>query len=182
MAVTFSISDDLYGRICDHLAGTAEQVAFFLAQRSDGRVDHLRLVDAYMVADGLEPDGPFHVHLADEVQGQVIRWAWSADASLVEAHSHGPWGDPAAFSPTDLDGLAEWVPHVWWRLGGRPYAALVFGAQTFDGLAWTRSPTTAEPVDLLRIDGRPPRAATGRSHARLQRRARPRRSSPDVPR
>jgi hypothetical protein len=180
MAITISMPDDLYQRIHDHLTGTAEQVAFFLAQRPDGTVDHLRLVDAYLVpADDLEADGPF-VHLADQVQGQVIRWAWNADACLVEAHSHGPWDDQAAFSTTDLDGLAEWVPQVWWRLGSRPYAALVFGARTFDGLAWTRSPTAAEPVDLLHVDGRPPRAATGRSHARLQQRARARRSSPDV--
>jgi hypothetical protein len=170
MAVTISMPDDLHGRIRDHLTHTAEQVAFFLAQRPpDGTASHLRLVDAYLVpADDLESNGPVHVHLADQVQGHVIRWAWNAGACLVEAHSHAPWGDPAAFSRTDLDGLAEWVPHVWWRLGGRPYAALVFGARTFDGLAWTRSPSIAEPVDLLRIDGQPPRAATGLSHTHLQ--------------
>jgi hypothetical protein len=182
MAVTISLPDGLYRRIHDHLTGTAEQVAFLLAQRPDGIASYLRILDAYLVPpDDLEPGDPFHVHLADQIQGQVIRWAWSANACLIEAHSHGPWGDPAAFSPTDLAGLAEWVPHVRWRLGGRPYAALVFGARTFDGLAWTHSPTTAEPVDLLHVDEQPPRVATGLSHARLQQQARPR-SSPDVPR
>jgi hypothetical protein len=61
------------------------------------------------------------------------------------------------------------VPHLWWRLGGRPYAALVFGAETFDGLAWNHSPADAVPVVSLAVDGQAARVATGRSHARLQR-------------
>src|SRR5207253_2261676 len=84
----------------------------------------------------------------------LIKWAWDRDACLVEAHSH-PRGDPARLSPSDFHGLAEWVPHLWWRLRGRPYAALVFGDATVDGLAWVDGAGRPEPIrELHTTDGR----------------------------
>ena len=48
-------------------------------------------------------------------------------------------------------GLGDWVPHVRWRLPGRPYAALVFGDDSFDGLVWTGETSEAGPVAGLRV-------------------------------
>jgi hypothetical protein len=45
------------------------------------------------------------------------------------------------------------VPHLWWRLKGRPYAALVFGYESFDGVAWVASPDDPEPVGRLSVVG-----------------------------
>jgi hypothetical protein len=59
---------------------------------------------------------------------------------------------PAAFSPSDLFGLDEFVPHVRWRLKGIPYLAVVLGASDFDALVWrSRSP---EPLGSVRVGSR----------------------------
>jgi hypothetical protein len=59
--------------------------------------------------------------------------------SLIEFHSHpAPW--PAQFSGSDFHGFDEFVPHVLWRLKGRPYAAVVVAPRGFDALAWVTSP------------------------------------------
>jgi len=92
----------------------------------------------------------YHIELADVVRARVIKRAHDLGATLIEMHSHlGKW--PAQFSPSDIAGFHEWVPHVRWRLKGKPYAALVVTRRGFDGLAWIES---EEPVVAkLLIDG-----------------------------
>lgn len=137
-----------------------EQVAFFLAEPL---ADGLRLVDARaMHAADFDHQGAFHVALSDHVRPQLITWAWERGLSLVEAHTHVD-GDPVCFSPTDVSGLREWVPHVSWRLRGRPYAALVFGEKTVDGVAWSAGAGEPERIAALAVDGEPVRAMTGLS-------------------
>ncbi len=122
-----------------HLDGRAESVAFFLADWSaPDRSFCVR--DWQPIDDGTEGAGDdLHVSLSDETRLSIIRWATSQEASLIEAHSHGRRG-PAVFSPYDLSGLAEWVPHVRWRLRRRPYAAIVTTVADFDALAWVEDP------------------------------------------
>jgi hypothetical protein len=45
----------------------------------------------------------------------------------------------------DFEGFTEFVPHVRWRLRGRPYAAIVVADTTFDALAWIE-PEDPKPV------------------------------------
>jgi hypothetical protein len=52
---------------------------------------------------------------------------------------------------SDLLGFEEWVPHVRWRLQGRPYAALVCAGETWDALAWRQSTRTPEPIGAIEI-------------------------------
>ena len=56
------------------------------------------------------------------------------------------------FSPSDLWGFQAWVPHLFWRLRGRPYAALVTAGDTFDALAWVDSAEQPEQVDQIELD------------------------------
>jgi hypothetical protein len=120
--------------ITQHLRGAPERVAFLSASEKNHALevqDHLLLPDEDLEA------GPWCVQLSDAAQQRVLQWAATTSGWLIEAHSHlGIAGDPAQFSPIDLDGLHEWVPHVRWRLHGRPYAATVFAPTTVDGLAW----------------------------------------------
>lgn len=90
-----------------------------------------------------------YLELTDTARARLIKQAHDRHLCLVESHSHpGPY--PAAFSWSDLTGLDEFVPHVRWRLRGRPYAALVFAQSGFDGLAWTG--TGSEPQQVLAIE------------------------------
>jgi hypothetical protein len=101
-----------------------------------------------------------YLELTDAARARLIKQAHDRRLCLVESHSHpGPY--PAAFSYSDLAGLDEFVPHVRWRLRGRPYAALVFAKSGFDGLAWTDGARTL-PQQLVAIETETARlAATG---------------------
>ncbi len=137
-----------------------ESVSFFLAEPIP---DGLRLVDVRAMGPGdFAARTNEHVALADHVRPEVLAWASSAGLTLVEAHTH-PGGDPVCLSPTDVAGLAEWVPHVRWRLRGLPYAALVLGPATIDAVGWSGKGSAPEAVAALQIDGRPPQLMTGLS-------------------
>ena len=140
---------DLVADAWGQLHRGAEQVGFFLADfakdTSEFTIAEWCLVGTEEASDDV---GLLHVTLSDEVQAEVIQWAFATGRCLIEAHSHGPrW--PAEFSSTDVLGLDEWVPHVRWRLRGRPYVALVTGGADFDGLAWVDASTDPVQVDRL---------------------------------
>jgi hypothetical protein len=89
-----------------------------------------------------------YLELHDETRARLIKRAHDLSASLVELHSHpGPW--PAAFSLADRIGLAETVPHMWWRLSKRPYLALVAARSGFDALLWLDDPKIPRALDTV---------------------------------
>jgi hypothetical protein len=143
-----------------HLRGDVEQVGFFLADY-DPEKRRFSLIEWRPVpAEGFEIQSSFHVTLTDETKAAVIKWAWDSGKCLVEAHSHGDDG-LAVFSPSDLWGFKEWVPHLWWRLRGRAYAAIVIADETFDALAWIDAADHPEQVSRLAVEGGDDLAATG---------------------
>jgi len=96
---------------------------------------------------------PDYLELADAARARLIKRAHFLDASLVEMHSHpGPWD--AAFSRSDLLGLSETVPHMWWRLNKRPYAAIVVAPSGFDAMVWLDSPISPQELDAIAAGSR----------------------------
>lgn len=114
--------------------------------------DLLEVVDMELLrADQLDSQTSGYLELRDEVLQEMILRAHRSSRALIEAHSH-PFstGLTVSFSPFDEAGLSEVAPHVVWRLPGRPYAALVFGHRSFDGLFWSASrPAPSGAVDLV---------------------------------
>ena len=91
----------------------------------------------------IEPAGfahrsAYYLELTDQTRQMLIKRAHDLGTSLIEFHSH-PSATDADFSPSDFSGFREFVPHLLWRLKGRPYAAFVFTRHCFDGLAWMES-------------------------------------------
>lgn len=170
MSITLSAAPGLYRRLRAHLLqDDVEQVAFLVAVHH--LTNELRLDDLYGVPPSeFDYQGPLHVSLMPDVRAKVIKWAWDRKACLVEAHSHRGQG-AAEFSASDIAGLMEFVPHVWWRLRGRPYVALVFTEDSFDALAWIRGPLTVESVEILRVGDSREDRPTGLTHSRLARRS-----------
>jgi hypothetical protein len=127
--------------------GRPEEVVFLYATYDDG-VFEIDRVEPMMRAD-VASRSKLHVELADEVRPRVIKAAWDTDHCLIEAHSHGDWGG-AEFSASDLYGFQDWVKHVRWRLGGRPYVALVRAGEAWDALAWVDgdNPTTIDVIEI----------------------------------
>lgn len=65
----------------------------------------------------------------------------------------------AKFSWSDWYGFQDFVPHIQWRLPGRPYGALVFTQKTFDGLYWKDDFNNHKIIEKV-IDGKKTMKAT----------------------
>lgn len=164
------IKETLYRALLAHLtASENEQVAFlFTSPPREGQP--LRVVEMYAVpAQGFADQSPYYLALSDEVRARVIGRASQLDGCLVEVHSHAR--GPAGFSPTDLFGFEEWVPHVRWRLAGRPYVALVFAGESFDALVWAGNGDQPCPLTELLVEGEQ-LWPTGITHRHISRDAR----------
>ena len=164
---TIQIDHPMYEALIGHLLGRdddLEEAAFLLAH-VDGAGHDTKLVADELVLVPPEEyayQGPFFLELTDEFRGDLIRRAWRANAALVEFHSHPGQTSEAAFSPSDLAGLREFVPHIWWRLDQRPYAGVVVAQGSFDALVWESGPAEARMLDAMLVGGRRLRP-TGRS-------------------
>lgn len=132
-----------------------EKVAFIFASVSKvGQSVDFRLIQWYSVMPNeYEIQSAWYVELKDEIRPKIIKKAFDLDAAIIEIHSH-PYNSPAMFSGSDLEGLQEFVPHVMWRLKGKPYAALVFSSSDFDGLAWVDTPEYPQPLTELVVSDR----------------------------
>jgi len=143
-----------YVRVLRHLQQNEhEQVAFgFASAESVANGVRLRVLEFYLVSSGeLEIQTPRHVALTEEAQGKLIKMAWDRGASLVELHSHTNPRYSAQFSWSDLAGFETFVPHVWWRLRGRPYGAVVVAPSGFDALVWRMDPRQPERLDAMLV-------------------------------
>ena len=92
-----------------------------------------------------------YLELEDSFRASLIKRAHDLAASLAEFHSH-PTVSPAAFSLSDRVGFEEFVPHIQWRLQGKPYLAVVVSRSGFDALVWLSDPRTPIHMDGLLID------------------------------
>jgi hypothetical protein len=157
MRTVLELPGDVHEALWEHLLAEeadAEEAAFvFAPYEVDSGTGIFRCVEWFPVPpEGFMSRSPFHFELSDRTRAAVIKRAHDLNASLVEFHSHtGPW--PAKFSPSDWAGFIEFVPHVWWRLKGRPYAAVVVATASFDGLVWRTRPDTPVRLDGILVDG-----------------------------
>lgn len=153
MNTLLHLPSGLWPEILEHLLpprSTVEQAAFLFA-RPNG-ADRFEVVGSDKLERGdFSVQARDYLELADATRARLIRRAHQLDASLVEIHSH-PFPMPAAFSPSDKSGLADTVPHMWWRLKARPYFAIVVGPDDFDAAVWRDHPDSPTPLSAI-VDG-----------------------------
>lgn len=151
------IPKDVYCQVQAHLLCTdsySEEAGFVFARHVSRHDD---IVFEFVEWRPVPPEGFVdrsygHLELTDETRASLIKRAHDLDACIVEFHAHtGPW--PAAFSASDLLGFREFVPHVWWRLRGKPYVAVVVTRKDFDALAWLTDPQTPQHLDGIEVEG-----------------------------
>ena len=132
--------------------GARQEEAAFLFAHADGAA--FKFVDWLPVPpEGFAHQSEFYIELTDEMRAGTIKRAHDLESSLIELHSH-PFQQEARFSPSDRQGLLEFVPHVLWRLPGRPYAAVVMTPTNFDALVWIDDVAQSAPLRLRLDDGR----------------------------
>ena len=156
MPITLDLSAEQHERLTAHLQDNdaeVEQVAFAFCDIEETPAN-LRFAakELYLVpSNDLDVQESYHISLTDDGLARIIKSAWDKRLALAEFHSHLDFGFRTRFSPSDIYGLNEFVPHVRWRLKGMPYVAIVLGTSEFDALAW-RSPLP-ERLDSLLVDG-----------------------------
>ena len=149
--VLLQIQPDVYRKVWEHLLpqGQVTESAGFMFVKSElrGDVQVFEHIEWFPVPpEGFLELTDKHFALTDQTRAWIIKRAHDLGASIVEFHSHqGPW--PAAFSLTDQMGFREFVPHVWLRLKGRPYLAVVVAPTDFDGLAWITDAVSPQYLD-----------------------------------
>ena len=112
---------------------------------------NLTLLDWYPVqANEYEVQTSYYVQLVDEIRPKIIKKVFDLDAAIVEIHTHIGTSE-AHFSPSDLEGFKEFVPHIMWRLDGKPYAAIVVTVKDFDALIWIDNPNEEAGLTELRV-------------------------------
>jgi len=160
---TISISSHHLKALREHLfLGKHEQAAFGFASWEPNKPGGLFRIQTleFIRPNEFAFQSSYHLELGSEAQARIIKLAFDRRASLVEFHSHRTnW--PAQFSHSDFSGFEEFVPHVRWRLSGRPYAAVVFHESSFDGLVWVDEQRVQ--LDGIESDGLQPQLATGLS-------------------
>ena len=152
MNVYLDLPVGLREKLWSHLLQSdIEQVAFvFAAVAAECGTTVLTAQDHYLAKpDDFEIHSEFHVELTDVTRSRIIKRAWDTGTTPVELHSHpgDVWG--AMFSPSDMYGFADFVPHCRWRLRGRPYLAIVVSPAGADALVWIDK--SGQPVGLTAI-------------------------------
>jgi hypothetical protein len=164
--VFLELPEEAYSALMAHLlpqSSTSERAAFLFAKAESEEEDTtFKSLEWMPVPPDDFVDHPGHYfELTDEARGRIIKKAHDLAASIVEFHSHLS-ALPASFSKTDVAGLKEFVPHVWWRLKGKPYMAVVVARTSFDALSWITDPKTPQAVDGI-VAGRKLHEPTGRT-------------------
>lgn len=131
---------------------TFEEAAFLFARREfEEKAELLSYFEwAPVPPNGFLSRSAYHFELTDKTRAIMIKRAYELGMCMVEFHSHKEC-QPAQFSISDLLGFREFVPHVWWRLKRRPYAAVVLSRSGFDGLVWIACPYAPQRLDGIVI-------------------------------
>lgn len=151
MTTSIQMEIGMFQELRQRLSASRDEQVIFLFAQFDGERRTFQVRSLHGLEEQhYEVRNRFHVSVRDDVKAKMIRAAGLENLCLIEAHSH-PGQEVAQFSDYDLEGLRELVPHLWWRLQGRPYAALIFGADTFDALSWVVGPEKPTEVTLMAL-------------------------------
>lgn len=152
--IYLKIKSQIFRKIKGFLFQDAKEHVVFLLITPENQDNKIvfEVKDFYLVPKNELDQTHYSVKLKYNTQAKIIKWAWDNEASLGEVHSHPFSKQDTAFSYSDLWGLKEFVPHVWWRLKNKPYIAIVFGKRDYDALVWIDNPNTPQKLQGILVD------------------------------
>jgi len=151
--------DEMERTIRRHFFHNELEQGAFVFGRVEQTPSELRIVaaDAYLVPpDGWEIQHEVFLQLKDAERAKIMKMARAGDFSLIDCHSHPDSGATVAFSPSDVTGITEFATYVNWKLGSKPYVAMVWGEASIDAVVWEGDFTRGQPLNELRIAGGSP--------------------------
>lgn len=154
--IYLKVTGSIFKKIKDFLLLDAEErVVFLLINKTNEITKTIFEVKDFCLVQQNEIDqSSYSVRLEQVIQAKIIKWAWNSGFALAEIHSHPFSTKNTAFSYSDIAGLKEFVPHVWWRLKNRPYIAMVFGKRDYDALAWVDSPRSPKKLEGILVESK----------------------------
>jgi len=151
--VEIIVKESDWNQVKNHLLkDSCEHLAFLQTKTYTVDDDLVYLVQGVtLVSDkDFRPEG-WSMQLSLEGILEITNSVRKKKMGLIEAHSHPLSSDDVGFSITDVEGFKEFVPYVLESLHNKPYAALVLGKNSVDGLSWKSN--HGERVDKITIPG-----------------------------
>lgn len=156
MRYLIEIPDLIEDKLRRHLfQGELEQGAFLFADAIRNQDElHMKVRDVYLIPpEGWQVQLEVYLEMTDEERGKVMKIARDGDFAVVDCHSHPGSDDGVWFSPSDISGITEFAGYVRWKLGGKPYAAMVWGESSLDAVIWEGEFLIAHPVQEVLVTG-----------------------------
>ena len=157
MDTIIELSGSVFSAISTHLLHEnmeLEEVAFLFAESIEKNGEKKFVYkDHWLLQPGdFVFQSSYYFELTDKTKAKLIKRAHDLNASIIEFHSHVDQSS-ARFSHTDWTGFLEFVPHVFWRLKNKPYAAVVVAPENFDAIVWIDAPDKPELLKGICVDG-----------------------------
>jgi len=132
-----------------------EQGAFLFAEaKHENGGLNLVVADCYLVpASGWEVQVEYYLQMKDSERAKIMKLAREKTLCAIDCHSHPRACDDVWFSPSDVAGITEFAQYAKWKLGGKPFAAMVWGEQSIDAVLWQDEFSHAERVVRVNICG-----------------------------
>lgn len=153
-----TIPAEIERAVRDHLfQNELEQGAFLFAHidQEPGQTT-LQVAEAYLVpAEGWQVQMDIHLEMKDEERAKIMRLAKQKNLALVDCHSHPHSFERVWFSPSDRHGITEFALYAKWKLGAKPYTAMVWAETSIDAVVWDTDFTGALPMKQITVvDGK----------------------------
>ncbi len=132
-----------------------EQGAFLYAMVEEKRDElTLKVVDFYMVPkEGWQVQKDVYLEMKDSERAKIMQRARKGGYAVIDCHSHPGSEGAVEFSPSDKNGIADFAVYAKWKLGAKPFAAIVFGEASLDAVVWHDDFKRALAVDAVQITG-----------------------------
>ncbi len=157
MSIVVSIPEDTRSVLLRHFFQNQLEQGAFLFARPIEKPGELTLVveEHYLVPkSGWERQQEIYLQMRDAERGKIMKLARDKRLCAIDCHSHPGAGQSVWFSPSDVAGISEFATYAKWKLDGLPFAALVWGEHSVDGVAWHGSFAAAQRVDRVDIIGK----------------------------
>ena len=132
-----------------------EQGAFLFARPARNEAElNMAVEDFYLVPPrGWEMQMEVYLQMRDSERAKIMKLARDKNLAAVDCHSHPHAGDDVWFSPSDVAGITDFAQYAKWKLGGKPFAAMVWGEESVDAVIWQGDFAHAERVHAIQIFG-----------------------------
>lgn len=151
-----TIPSAIHEKLRNHLfQNELEQGAFLFANVEQNTNEvNLLVQDVYLVPpNGWQVQLEVYLEMKDSERAKIMALARTGGYAVIDCHSHPGSDDEVQFSISDRYGITDFAAYANWKLNGKPFAAMVWGEESIDGVYWMDNFKNAFPVDEVVIKG-----------------------------